>query len=123
MTTPCAAIKTCRLWPVCGDQSGASGVGGEDRFVSALGCGLGLRVGNAWCPGRPSRAGRCSYKSHRHTRLLLGHSLYTVVDVQALKDFLQMVFDGERADVHDGADFVVGFALAHPLHDFQLPCR
>lgn len=50
----------------------------------------------------------------------LGHGLGTVDHVQLLEDALDMVFDREGADVQDHADFLVGFAVAHPLHDFQL---
>ena len=36
----------------------------------------------------------------------------------SFEDALQVVLDGEGADVEDRADFLVGLALAHPVHDF-----
>ena len=49
----------------------------------------------------------------------LGHSLGAVGDVEFFEHALHVIFDGEGADVQDGADFGIGLALGHPVEDLQ----
>jgi hypothetical protein len=48
----------------------------------------------------------------------LGDGLCSVEGIEFLENALQMIFDGECADVENAADFVVGLAFFDPVHDF-----
>mgnify|MGYP000526522858 CR=1 FL=1 len=69
-----------------------------------------------------SDANRAQGAAPTRTGSLLRYGLHPVVHLQALEDFLQVIFDREWADAHDGTHFVVGLTLAHPFHDFHLTC-
>ncbi len=46
------------------------------------------------------------------------HGLGAVGNIEFFENTLHVVFDGERADLEDAADFGVGFAQGDPFQDF-----
>ena len=54
-------------------------------------------------------------------RIEFADRLRTVGDIQFFEESLHMVFNGEGADVQNGADFGVGFTQGNPTQHFGLP--
>ena len=52
-----------------------------------------------------------------------GHRMSPIVDTQLPQNFLNMVFNGKRADIEQVCDFKIVFAYLNVTQNFRLPVR